>query len=91
MASFLFFCLSSSASSSSSPSFPLRYFVNILFDCTIGIILNLLILRGFEGLFFRNGINMQSGDYGTPAEFSRFFTQCVTFTPATCHVGPSLS
>jgi hypothetical protein len=51
----------------------------------------LLILRGFEGLFFRNGINMQSGDYGTPAEFSRFFTQCVTFTPATCHVGPSLS
>ena len=79
MASILFFCLLISSSSfSSSSTFPHRYFVNILFDCTIGIILNLLILRGFEGLFFRNGINMQSGDYGTPAEFSRFFTQCVT-------------
>lgn len=51
------------------------YLVNIFFDCTLGIFINLIILRGLEDLFRRNGIDVQTGDYGNPPQIARFLSQ----------------
>jgi hypothetical protein len=60
---------------------PCRYLVNIFFDCTFGIVINLLVLRGFEILIMRNGMDMQTGNYGSPPQFSKFMPQFVSSSP----------
>jgi hypothetical protein len=38
----------------------------------------LIILRGLEDLFRRNGIDVQTGDYGNPPQIARFLSQCAS-------------
>ena len=51
----------------------------------------MLILRSFESLFLRNGIDVQAGEYGSPAQFSRFRSQCVDLSPAFCRSTSALT